>query len=186
MQIKFCIGLGNIGAEFENSPHNLGYMMLDMITQGKPCKAKTQTIWVRDKLILSKPLTYMNRSGNAVRELLDRSGMNKLDFVRSLMVLHDDINLNMHKISYKDGAVNPGSGGHNGLRSIVDALCMAGLTKEQAASFHRVRIGCKPESDVVVRDYVTRPMQADLLAEWRLVLENWRDELLDLLSATTV
>lgn len=130
------VGLGNPGASYERTRHNAGFQAVDLLQQSfgegewrdaqkflsVTCEARIVTAPV----LLVKPQTYMNRSGEAVRKLVD---FYKLDPVHQLLVLCDDIDLPLGGIRYRDKG---GPGTHNGLKSIVESL---------GEAFPRLRIG---------------------------------------------
>ena len=127
------VGLGNIGTEYENTRHNMGFMVLDawaqasnaVFTQARYGDILELTVKGR-KFTLLKPSTYMNLSGNAVRYWLQ-----KLDLpVENLMVVCDDLNLPFGKLRMRPGGSD---GGHNGLKNIQE------LTGTQ--NYPRIRIG---------------------------------------------
>ena len=121
--MKFLIvGLGNIGDEYANTRHNIGFMMLDAFAESKNatwedkrygfvarCRAKSAEI------ILLKPSTYMNLSGNAVRYWLQQEKI----AVENMLVLVDDLNLPFGSIRMRKQGSN---GGHNGLGHIQQVL----------------------------------------------------------------
>lgn len=118
------VGLGNPGKEYNHTRHNIGFATIDLI-------AKEETIDVSDKkhkaligkgvvsgqkVILAKPQTYMNLSGESVRQLIDYY---KIDEKTELIVISDDISLDVGQIRIrKKGS----AGGHNGLKNIIANL----------------------------------------------------------------
>lgn len=118
------VGLGNPGREYQNTRHNIGYDVIDRLAEaerisvlekkhkaviGKGCVAG-------QKCVLAKPVTYMNLSGESVRELIDYY---KVDETAELIVISDDISLNVGQLRVrKKGS----AGGHNGLKSIIAHL----------------------------------------------------------------
>lgn len=149
------VGLGNPGRKFSQTRHNVGFMVVDklaykydlkfdelgeyMISKGK----------IKDKeIILMKPLTYMNLSGRAVREIADERILKSLP--NSLIVIHDDIDLPVGRIKIKK---NGSSGGHKGVQSIISHLG----TKD----FIRVKIGIGKEEEIEVSDYVLSPFSKE-------------------------
>ena len=127
------VGLGNIGAEYAASRHNIGFMILDAWVQAsnvvfEPGRYGDQAI-IREKgreFHLLKPSTYMNLSGNAVRYWLQ-----KLDIPREqMLVICDDINLPFGTIRLRRNGSN---GGHNGLGNIEEVL--------ESREWARLRVG---------------------------------------------
>lgn len=128
-------GLGNPGKEYENTRHNIGFDVIDKIAEKaniavieKKQKALTgRGIFAGQKVVLVKPLTYMNLSGESIREVVDYY---KADPEAELIVVSDDISLSVGQIRIrKKGS----AGGHNGLKSIIAQLKTDG--------FMRVKMG---------------------------------------------
>jgi peptidyl-tRNA hydrolase, PTH1 family len=136
------VGLGNPGASYERTRHNLGFMVVDLLareaqTQVKrdECRALIGRAIIEGQTAeLAKPQTYMNLSGESVSCLLakpDRS-------VDKLIVISDDLALPLGSIRLRPKGTH---GGHNGLRSMIDCL--------KTNEFARLRIGIMPEHPVV-------------------------------------
>lgn len=133
------VGLGNPGSDYTNTRHNVGFMAADILSSrynfswiNKP-KLKSE-IASKDsefgKIYFCKPTTFMNLSGSAV---LSITSFYKIP-IEKIIVLHDDLDLPIGKIKYKIGG---GAGGHNGLKSIDNAI---------GPNYQRIRIGIgKPE-----------------------------------------
>ena len=128
------VGLGNPGADYARHRHNIGFMAVDALAE-----AYRFTSWRSKysseiaegqiggvKVMLQKPMTYMNRSGHAVAQAVN---FYKLD-LEDVLVLHDELDLAAGKVRIKPGG---GVAGHNGLRSIADCL--------GSRDFRRVRFG---------------------------------------------
>lgn len=118
------VGLGNPGKEYENTRHNAGYMVIDALADSagisileRKHKAITgKGIVAGQKCILVKPQTYMNLSGESVRDAID---FYKVDETAELIVISDDISLEPGKLRIrKKGS----AGGHNGLKNIIAHL----------------------------------------------------------------
>lgn len=142
---KIVVGLGNPGSRYEKTRHNIGWMVLDRLADrtGASGKARTKdaaaTVRGRigdDELILVKPMTYMNASGEAVRKVLARERAPMPD----LLVVVDDMALPFGRMRMK--AVGS-AGGHNGLRSIIAEM--------GTESFARLRIGIGAPSGAAVQ-----------------------------------
>lgn len=142
-------GLGNPKKEYENTRHNIGFAVIDMLAERHGIRineAKHKGLIGKgfingEKVILVKPLTYMNLSGECIREVLDYY---KVDAKENLIVLHDDISLEPGTVRIrKKGS----AGGHNGLKNIILHL--------GHDTFQRVKIGVggKPEG-YDLADYV--------------------------------
>ncbi len=142
-------GLGNPGREYENTRHNIGFHVIDGIAQKyqipvleKKHKAVIGKGYIDgQKVILVKPLTYMNLSGESIREVVDYY---KVDETARLVVISDDISLDVGQMRIrKKGS----AGGHNGLKNIIQHL--------GHENFIRIRVGVgeKP-GGYDLKDYV--------------------------------
>jgi len=136
--MKMIAGLGNPGTEYKLTPHNLGFMAVDRLAGEcgleltRP-EAQALTASARiagSEVLLAKPQTYMNLSGMAVARLLAKYGLEASD----LIVLVDDTALPLGSLRVRPRG---SAGGHNGLKSIIEAL--------GAGDFVRVRMGVRPE-----------------------------------------
>ena len=150
--IKLIVGLGNPGAKYTKTRHNAGFWFVEALANdanehfrieskfsAEVCKVTIagNPVW------LQKPITFMNRSGLAVKQL---SSFYKIP-VDSILVVHDEIDLSPGTVRLKEGG---GHGGHNGLRDIH-----AHMTKE----YKRLRIGVgHPGDRNKVVDYVLSPI----------------------------
>ncbi len=127
------VGLGNPGAEYAATRHNIGFMAIDALAQAAAADrftAKFQgelasTVWESEKLIFLKPQTYMNRSGKSVQAAM---AFYKIPPAQ-VIVLHDELDLPLGKLRIKKGG---GANGHNGLKDI-DAMV--------GADYWRIRLG---------------------------------------------
>ena len=147
--IKLIVGLGNPGAEYENTRHNAGFMavgqLLEMMPQGAFTSSHTAESRVftgrfRGKnLVFQMPLTYMNCSGSAVKTLSRRLGISP----EEILVISDDLDLPVGRIRLRRGGSD---GGHNGLKSIIAEL--------ESAGFLRLRIGIGRPAPGKTVDYV--------------------------------
>ena len=127
------VGLGNIGAEYASTRHNMGFMILDAWAQASNVLFKTdrygQVAEVSFKgrwFVLLKPSTYMNLSGNAVRYWMQQLHLP----LENLIVISDDINLPFGTLRMRPGG---SSGGHNGLEDITRKL--------ESEQWTRIRVG---------------------------------------------
>jgi PTH1 family peptidyl-tRNA hydrolase len=158
--VKLIVGLGNPGIEYQWTPHNMGFLAVDEIANqcgvqvvNRHCKAVTARAVIEGQpVLLAKPETYMNRSGDAVRELLERY---EGDAASDLIVLVDDLALPFGTIRIRERG---SAGGHNGLKSVIASL---GGSQE----FLRIRLGVAPEHRLTSgRDYLLSPMRKAQLA----------------------
>jgi peptidyl-tRNA hydrolase, PTH1 family len=153
--MKIIVGLGNPGPEYAKTRHNIGWMVIDVFAAKFRIRidkhekdAMTGAGRVAGgSVLVSKPQTYMNQSGDAVR-LLVNAYSESLD---DLIIVYDDIDLPLGKLRIKP---NGGPGTHNGMRSIVSALA--------TEKFARLRIGIGGvDSNGRLRDYVLGEIAPD-------------------------
>jgi len=146
--VKLIVGLGNPGKEYELTRHNVGFQTIDRISERwriPLTKTKFQGLYGQgtvkgQKVMLLKPLTYMNRSGEAIAPVIRYFKIPLENFV----VIYDDLDLPTGKIRLR---LKGSSGGHNGIKSIIEQLG----TQE----FKRIRIGIdRPEANTSVVDHV--------------------------------
>ena len=153
--MRLIAGLGNPGAEYEWTPHNLGFLTLDTLAEQAGIRVTRPEAKARVGLgrlaghdvVLAKPQTYMNLSGVSLRLLLEKYEIDVADMI----VLVDDVDLPWGSIRIRERG---SAGTHNGLKSIVDSLG----TQE----FTRIRLGVGPEKvwgDL--SDYVLGPMGSE-------------------------
>lgn len=150
--IQIIVGLGNPGSRYQDTRHNAGFWLVDLLArrhgglfkEERRYQGEVARILVeRRELRLLKPNTFMNRSGNSIRAL---AAYLKVP-VESVLVAHDDLDLPPGTVRLKRGG---GAGGHNGLRDVIAHL---------GRDFFRMRIGVgHPGHQNEVIDYVlTRP-----------------------------
>ena len=156
--VKLIVGLGNPGIEYQFTPHNLGFLVVDRIAsergveiRNRQCRALTARIQVGDEaVLLAKPETYMNLSGLSVRELVAEYEVKPES---DLIVIQDELDFPLGTLRIH---TRRSSAGHNGIESIIDAL--------GTQDFLRIRIGVAPERKVVDGErYLLAPFRkADL------------------------
>ena len=165
------VGLGNPGAEYKGNRHNVGQMVLDELASRmgasfKTHKARAQVLEGRlgiggPRVVLAKPMSYMNVSGGPVAALANFYGIGP-DHV---VAVHDEIDIPFNTVKLKTGG---GEGGHNGLRDISKALS----TKD----YLRVRVGVgRPPGRMDTADYVLRDFAAAERKELPFVLDEAAD-----------
>lgn len=145
--MKLIVGLGNPGREYEKTRHNVGFMAIDVIASYLNVSLDKERMNGKyaivehkgQKVILMKPQTYMNLSGEAVIQFMRYYKISLED----ILVISDDLDLEVgkFKIRYKGG-----SGGHNGLKNIEHLLC----TQE----YKRIRVGISKNRLYDIKDYV--------------------------------
>ena len=137
--MKLIVGLGNPGIEYESTPHNLGFLAIDRMAddlgvevRNRQCRALTARAVIGDEpVLLAKPETFMNRSGDSVRALVAK---HEAKPESDLIVIQDELDfpwgtLRIHR--------QRSSAGHNGIESIIEAL--------GTQDFLRIRIGVAPD-----------------------------------------
>lgn len=123
------VGLGNPGREYENTRHNVGFMLIDELISGGGFDAVGSLskfkgeLYKKGSLLLLKPQTFMNLSGNSVK------AVNDFYKPERIIVIHDDIDLKFGALKFKKGG---SSGGHNGIKSIDNLI---------GNEYERIRIG---------------------------------------------
>lgn len=139
MSRKLLVGLGNPGAQYKNTRHNVGFILVDTLVaklslQWKFEKKFNSDIASNSEYIFAKPQTFMNQSGSAVKKLVTYFGTNLND----LIVIHDDVDIEAGDAKFKKGS---SSAGHHGVEDIIEKLG----TKD----FWRLRVGIgRPEDNV--------------------------------------
>lgn len=151
------VGLGNPGPEYEKTRHNIGQMVVDELAREvggsfkKHGRARAQVLEGRlgmggPKVVLAKPLTYMNVSGGPVSALAQFYGIDP----DRIVAVHDELDIPFDTVKLKIGG---GEGGHNGLRDMSKALG----TKD----YYRVRAGIgRPPGRMQVSDFVLKPFSS--------------------------
>ena len=158
--MKLIVGLGNPGIEYQFTPHNMGFLAVDRlanecgvkITNRHSRAVTARAILEGQQVLLAKPETYMNHSGESVRELLERY---EADPERDLIVLYDDLALPLGSIRVRERG---SAGGHNGMKSVI--ACLGG-----SQEFLRIRLGIAPDHVLTSgKDYVLSPFRKAQLA----------------------
>lgn len=143
------VGLGNPGKEYAQTKHNVGFMVIDKIAEEigisvekRQCQAFTQiSSWAGEKILLVKPQTYMNLSGQSVIELVNYYKVE----IEDIIIIHDDLDLPPGQLRFKQGG---SAGGHNGIKNIIAHL--------NSDDFARLKIGIG-RGKVETKDYVLTP-----------------------------
>ncbi len=147
-------GLGNPGRKYAKTRHNLGFMVIDRLAEKFQVDVGQNRFDNRFgtgtiegiKVILTKPEAYMNRSGPPIAQLARYFKLNQ----DRILVIHDDIDIHSGQIKIK---MKGGHGGHNGLKSIIDAL--------GSGDFPRIRLGVgRPPAEMDAADYVLGKISA--------------------------
>ncbi len=145
--MKLIVGLGNPGCEYENTRHNIGFMVLDEYAKENGLtfsNTKFDGMYAEhyiknEKIIFLKPLKYMNLSGEVIRKYVDYFKIN----IDDILIIHDDMDLDVGniKIRYKGGTA-----GHNGLKNIELNL--------KTNEYKRIKVGISKSKNIDIVDYV--------------------------------
>ena len=163
--MKIIAGLGNPGVRYRWSRHNIGFQVVDQLAathhiavDQKRFKALYGAGWIdSQKIILLKPMTFMNLSGEAVKRAVDFFKVEMEDVI----VTHDDLDLPFGRLRIKRGG---GDGGHQGVRSVVERM--------GASGFPRLKVGVgRPPAGVEAADYVLAPFEESERASLNGVLK---------------
>jgi PTH1 family peptidyl-tRNA hydrolase len=148
------VGLGNPGPEYALSPHNIGFMVVDRLAAQCGARitykdSRALTGWAQvggRRVLLAKPQTYMNLSGEAVKALLDKNSLS----AGSLVVVYDD-----HDLPWTSLRIRPrgSAGGHHGMESLIRSLGTNG--------FPRVRLGINPGAGRAEPDFLLKPIRRE-------------------------
>ncbi len=153
--MKLVTGLGNPGAEYARTRHNAGFMVLDILagSAGERWKSGFDGMCCQigsgpDKILLLKPATYMNRSGQSMAAAMRFHGLT----IEDLLVVVDDIHLPCGTIRLRAGG---SSGGHNGLADVQRHLgALVTATSRAATDYARLRVGVDEPGRVPLEAYV--------------------------------
>lgn len=153
--MKLIVGLGNFGKEYENTKHNVGFMFIDYLCQKINLELKelkfsglfSKTKINSEEVIIAKPLTYMNLSGEFVSKIINFYKIKTED----ILVIHDDLDCELGKFKIKQKG---SSGGQNGLKNIINLL--------KTENIKRVKIGIgRPKNNQPIKDYVLSKFSFD-------------------------
>ena len=177
---RLLAGLGNPGDQYSRTRHNIGFDVIDALAARAGCslnKEKFDAAYAGARMglqdvLLVKPLSYMNRSGVPIQKL---AAYFKID-VTDIIVVHDDMDLAFGKIKIVQGR---GHGGHNGIRSIIDAFGQKACV--------RVRVGIgRPDGDKSVTGHVLGKYTPDQQSGLDQVIDDACDACLSILEKGVV
>ncbi|EPH98559.1 aminoacyl-tRNA hydrolase [Enterococcus faecalis 13-SD-W-01] len=146
--MKMIVGLGNPGTKYQQTKHNVGFMIVDRLAEKYQTAFKKNTFEAEvaeffvngEKIILVKPQTFMNESGRSVGPLMTYFGI----YPEELIVVYDDLDLAVGKLRLRQKG---SAGGHNGMKSIISHL--------GTNVFNRVKVGIgRPEGKQTVVNHV--------------------------------
>ena len=153
--MKLIVGLGNPGNEYTNTRHNMGFIVIDKILNELKInlnKNKHKGVYVQTKVkgqdvIILKPMTYMNLSGDSIKDVMSYYKINLDD----ILVIYDDMDTDVGSLRLR---LSGSAGGHNGLKSIIANL---GTDK-----FKRIRVGIGKDPQIDIINYVLgKPKKED-------------------------
>jgi PTH1 family peptidyl-tRNA hydrolase len=153
--VHLVVGLGNPGKTYQLTRHNVGFMVVDQLAEIhaiKVTRARFHSLWgrgviARHQVALSKPQTFMNRSGQAVAALMDYFKLS----AQELLVVHDDLDVDFGRTKLVRGG---GTGGHRGVQSIHETL--------KETRYVRLKVGIgRPRYNESTEQYVLRPWYED-------------------------
>lgn len=145
--MKLIVGLGNPGKEYEKTKHNIGFSLLDFIADERNLKFSGEKFRAKyleysyngEKVMLIKPLSYMNLSGGVVKKFMDFYKVHLDD----VLVIQDDLDMNFGRVKI---VYNSSSGGHNGIKDIEKCL--------GSRLYARLKIGIGNNKEIDTKDYV--------------------------------
>jgi peptidyl-tRNA hydrolase, PTH1 family len=155
--VKLIVGLGNPGVQYHTTRHNMGFLVIEALgaTHHIPLQSQLPAAEFGEgtigahRVVLAKPLTFMNASGRAVASLCTHFSILPDD----LIVIHDDLDLVLSRVKLK---LKGGDAGHYGVRSVIECL--------GAGEFTRIRVGIgRPASKDEVVSFVLSPFTPDEL-----------------------
>ncbi len=162
--MKIIVGLGNPGIRYEWTRHNIGFQVVDRLASLNHITLGSRRFKAlygvgsigAQRVVLAKPLTFMNLSGDSVRKLIDYFEVGMED----LIVVHDDLDLPVGRIRIKRKG---GDGGHQGIRSIIESL--------GGNNFLRLKVGIgRPPKGKEAAEYVLEPLDETERSEFEGVL----------------
>ena len=162
--MKLIVGLGNPGKEYEATRHNTGFMVIDEIAKAlnitvnqKKHKALIgKGIVQNESVMLMKPQTFMNLSGEAVRAAVDFYHLDLED----ILIIYDDLDLPVGKIRLREKG---SAGGQNGMKNIIAHL--------HSQEFNRIRVGIGKDANIPVVDYVLGKFREEEAEAHHLAIE---------------
>ena len=170
-KIKLLVGLGNPGKEYQSTRHNLGFQVINYLTgkldlswQKEKFKGLYTTgSYQHQKIMLLKPLTYMNNSGECIRNFVNYFQIP----LENILVIYDDLSLPVGSFRYRQQG---SSGGHNGIKSIIECL---GTQK-----FQRIKVGIGSKQEVLWKDWVLQKFTSEEVQEIEKILPGLAERML--------
>lgn len=162
--MKLIVGLGNPGNEYKNTRHNVGYDVVDYICKKENIDISKEQFNAKygvtrvdgERVVLIKPLSYMNLSGGVVKKYVDYFKLNPED----VLVIQDDIDMPVGRVKV---VTNSSSGGHNGIKDIEKNL--------KSKNYRRLKIGVGKDTNIDSRDYVLSKFSNDDIDKMKKIYE---------------
>ncbi len=161
--MKLIVGLGNPGKEYENTRHNIGFMVLNYFPGNNFVKEKFDGLYCEqiindEKVIFLEPLTYMNLSGDCVVKFVQFFKIPK----ENILIIQDDLDLAFLKYRLK---YDSSAGGHNGIKSIIMNL--------NSQKIPRLKIGIAHDRNIDTKDYVLGRFSNESLSEFQKIVTTY-------------
>ncbi len=145
--MKLIVGLGNPGEKYTNNRHNVGFKVIDEISKRLNINVSKEKfgglygdgLYKEEKIILLKPMTYINLSGEVIRQYIAFYKIN----IDDILIISDDLDIELGGLKLKQSG---GSGGHNGLKNIELHL--------ETDNYKRLKIGISKDKTILTKDYV--------------------------------
>lgn len=157
------LGVGNPGKKYSRTRHNIGFMVIEEIASRYDIDLKEKDKYKigrgsinGQEVLLIEPLLFMNRSGSAVKEILDKFNVP----LERLIIIHDDLDMETGKLRIKRKGT---SGGHKGIESIIQSI--------SSKDFIRLKIGIGRDKDISPEDYVLRRFRRDEISLIKKTIE---------------
>ncbi len=171
------VGLGNPGRQFKNTPHNLGFDLVDRLRKNHRLprfRREGRALVSRgtiagQSIILVKPTTFMNDSGQAVSFLMKKYGLDP----DRIWLVHDDINLELGTIKMTRSR---GAGGHKGVSSVIERL--------GGNQFPRIRLGASLREKTSLKQFVLEPYRRDQKSVAREMIKRASETMIELIEKT--
>ena len=148
--MKKIVGLGNPGKQYERTRHNSGFMAIDKVAEKLNLNINKKDFAAltakNNQVILVKPQTYMNNSGEAVSQIMKYYHID----INDLLIIYDDLDLKYGQLRLR---LKGSSGGHNGIKSIINYI--------HSENFKRIRIGIEKNPLIETADYVLGKVEKD-------------------------
>lgn len=164
------VGLGNPGIKYENTRHNLGFRALDLLAGTNQWENKYDSQFLKlEDVILAKPQTFMNNSGQAVKQIL------KYYPDATLVVVHDELDFPLGTMRIQKDA---SSAGHNGVQSIIDSLGTKDFVRIRLGIDNPENRGQMPSEDFVLKNFTQeeQPLVKEILDKTLAAIETIQTE----------